>query len=195
MVKEMITSEYPATEVQILGLLQYDVRPCRGCGKCFHVGRCPDDEGFNEIYAAMEAADGIVIVTPHYAMAPAKLVILLEKIQEKGYLLWLGKQPDRFALPHKPVAIVGHGGSTSDFEQLYRRNLLDSIGHALGVMGLTIVGAGEDWNNGVIFGLKATEQTDDPLQQAMIHEWDEVKQIVTPLIQNLMKIVLESTKS
>lgn len=187
MVKEMILAEVPQAEVQIMPLLDYDLKPCEMCGGCYHANKCVMDDDFNEIYTAFESTDGIIIVTPHYALAPAKLVMLLEKIQERGYFAWITKEPERFTLAGKPLAVIGHGGSSQNFENLYRRNLLDGVGGAFEATGFRIIGAGEEWKNGVIFGIQKFTSSNDPLQPHMVHDWAEVQTIIAPLVANMVK--------
>ncbi|MBE0595728.1 MAG: flavodoxin family protein [Desulfuromonadales bacterium] len=42
------------------------VQPCRGCDACHRLGDCPQEDGFAEIIAAIEAADGVILASPNY---------------------------------------------------------------------------------------------------------------------------------
>ncbi|MEW6724081.1 MAG: NAD(P)H-dependent oxidoreductase [Bacillota bacterium] len=59
------------------------LRPCQACGHCGRItGRCAISvDDLAEITARLARADGIIIVSPHYAPIPAKLSALLERLE------------------------------------------------------------------------------------------------------------------
>ncbi len=88
LVRDLLQSEHPDAEVDIVPLIDYEMMPCHMCGKCLEKQRCARDEAFNQVFEKMIAADGIFLVVPHYAPLPSKLMILFEKMEEIGYLNW-----------------------------------------------------------------------------------------------------------
>lgn len=185
--KERILLTEPAAEVRLLSLLDYDLKPCEMCGDCFESGQCPHDHAFNQIYDEICWADGIVTVIPHYALAPAKLVILLEKLQERVFYHIITDTIAQIPFLHRKVALIGHGGAESDFEVRYRRNLLDPIHDAFAGIGMKAVDAGEASPHGVVFGVKGSRKEEGTVLPAMIHDWEEIRQQIAPLLENLLK--------
>lgn len=56
--------------------------PCRGCNACSQTGECVVRDGMDDVYAALDAADAIVISTPvYFATVPAVLKIIYDRCQ------------------------------------------------------------------------------------------------------------------
>lgn len=73
---------------EMIDLRDYSLHPCIGCGKCFDHKRCCIDNDFNKIYDKIVKSDAVFFVSPHYAPIPAKLCMLLEKMEEITFLHW-----------------------------------------------------------------------------------------------------------
>ncbi|MCL2775804.1 MAG: NAD(P)H-dependent oxidoreductase, partial [Oscillospiraceae bacterium] len=65
---------------EIIEMQNYSLNPCTACSKCKNSKRCAIDSGFNQIYEKIIACDVLFIIAPHYALTPAKLCMLLEKM-------------------------------------------------------------------------------------------------------------------
>ena len=52
-------------ELEIV-LLDGLILPCKGCDTCHRDGHCPQDDGFEAIRKAIEAADGVLLLSPNY---------------------------------------------------------------------------------------------------------------------------------
>ncbi len=64
-----------------------NVSPCMDCRHCWKVNKCAIQDGMQEIYEKVEAADTIVIATPMYFHSiPGPLKIILDRLQ----LYWSG---------------------------------------------------------------------------------------------------------
>jgi multimeric flavodoxin WrbA len=98
-------------EVETVRFTDYDFKPCIMCGGCAREGKCLYDEAFNILFSKMAAADGIILVCPHYATIPSKLMMVLEKLEEMTFISYCLKK-ESYALSGKPVAVIGHGGMT-----------------------------------------------------------------------------------
>ncbi len=111
MIGEILKEEKPdlQAEVEIIPLLDYEMKSCRMCGKCFETGRCARDNAFNQVMDAMARADALFLVCPHYAPFPSKVMILLEKLEEIVFLKSCADPDFRFAWYQKPMGIIAHG--------------------------------------------------------------------------------------
>ena len=95
---------------KILDLRNYSLSPCIGCGECYDSKRCCRDIAFNEIYSMIAESDFVFFVSPHYAPIPAKLSMLLEKMEEITFLHWWKDNTYKSEMYHLPAGIISHGG-------------------------------------------------------------------------------------
>lgn len=171
-------------DIRTIKLIDYDLMPCNMCEQCIPSNQCSKDDGFNEIFESMIAADAIFIVCPHYAPIPSKLMILLEKLQEIYYLNYCNNSDYKFPLIKKHAAIVAHGGMIENFEDIYKENLLNPLRRAFGGIGLQIAKVGDDF--GVVFGAKDFIKRDDAIPPDISHDWDNIKSIIKPLVDEVL---------
>ena len=151
-IKETIDTEHgPEATAEIIELSNYELKPCIGCGKCYEVGTCGQDDNFNLIFAKLVKADALFIVSAHYAPIPSKLAMLLEKIEQLAFLRRF--HDDHVSPLHgKPAGIIAHGGGTNKVMRSYKAMVLDTIANALSwPVGMNIVGISKKWPNGVVF--------------------------------------------
>jgi multimeric flavodoxin WrbA len=182
-------------EVDILRLMDYELNPCRMCGKCFESLHCPYDPAFNEIFERLRAADAAFIVSPHYTPIPSKLVMLFEKLEEMVYLRTGVDPAYRFVLYGKPVGIIAHGGQHDDDGRAlayYKSALLDPIATALSAAQMKVIGAGEDWPYGVAFGVQEIRLPRGSIFLDILHDWDMVLERISPLVRNVALAALAS---
>lgn len=65
-------------ETTLISLADMDISPCDACGGCEETGICTVNDDMQQIYRAMDEADGIILGTPVYFVnvsAQAKAVI------------------------------------------------------------------------------------------------------------------------
>lgn len=172
-------------EVEIIPLVDFNLKPCIMCGECEKNQSCVYDKDFNSIFSRLAQADGVVVVCPHYAPIPSKLMIILEKLQEFTFLSYCSKTFDSFPLKGKRTAIIGHGGMNEGFEKIYRVNLLDNLSGALGGCGMRVVGLDDEWKNGVVFGIEDMKFREGETLPYMVHNWDKVEDRIMPLIYKI----------
>jgi multimeric flavodoxin WrbA len=170
-------------DVTILRLLDYDLVPCRMCGKCLSAGMCVRDEGFNSVYQAMVDSDGLFIVCPHYALIPAKLTILFEKLQEMYYLNYCQDAGYRSPLFQKPLGIIAHGGQTKEALPYYRSALLQPLAAIAASVQLKVI-QGEEGQPGAVFGITGLSLQPGSIFVEIQHDWDEVRGLIAPLVNN-----------
>ncbi len=187
LVGEMLMEEpLPGLEVEILPLIDYEMVPCRMCGRCLETGKCARDEAFNQVFTKMQAAQAIFLAVPHYAPIPSKVMILLEKMEEIAFLKWCQDETYHFPLAGKPVGVIAHGGqSAPQALPYYKTALLDPLAGALASVGMRPVGAGEEWPNGVTFGIQSLARRPDSVFVAIDHDWEAVRQRIRPLVKNM----------
>jgi multimeric flavodoxin WrbA len=177
-------------EVEIAALIDYEMKPCRMCGECFERGRCVRDEAFNALFARMKAADALFVVCPHYAPIPSKMMMLLEKLEEMVFLRACAEPGYHFALYHKPIGIVAHGGQTAEALPYYKQALLDPLANAFASVQMDIVGAGDgiggQWPNGVTFGITRISKPANSIFVSIEHDWEDVRARLAPLVANVM---------
>jgi multimeric flavodoxin WrbA len=190
LVGELLAEEnLPDLEVDILSLIDFDLIPCRMCGGCVKAGSCIHDEAFNAVYDRLKAADALFLVVPHYAPIPSKVMILLEKLEEMAYLGWVQDPTYPLPLSGKPVGVIGHGGQGSEALRYYKTALLDPVSGALASVGMKVVSAGEDWPNGVTFGIKSLRKREGSVFVEIEHNWEEVRGKIAPLVRNMAEVL------
>lgn len=63
-----------------VGLAAMNLQMCRGCLACFRTGRCVHNDGLNELFAEIEASDGIVLGSPvYYGSVTAQMKSFLDR--------------------------------------------------------------------------------------------------------------------
>ena len=66
-IRELAQAECDA-QVDVLPLIDYELTPCRMCGKCLAAGNCIRDNAFNQIYARL--AEGMQFLWSVHTMRP-----------------------------------------------------------------------------------------------------------------------------
>lgn len=65
LLREALTcAESEGAEVEYLSVISKDIKPCEGCLSCTKTGKCQINDGMQEIYPKLIAADGIILGTP-----------------------------------------------------------------------------------------------------------------------------------
>jgi multimeric flavodoxin WrbA len=119
LVGELFRALRPDAQIEVVPLLDYEMRSCIMCGGCVTTQRCVHDEAFNRVLEKMAAADAIFLVVPHYAPIPSKVMIMTEKMEEMCFLGWTADEKHyRAPLAEKPLGIIGHGGQNTTPEVL-----------------------------------------------------------------------------
>jgi len=108
-------------EVQTFSLAEKVVHPCRACDCCHRTGRCSLDDDFEELRAAIHAADGLVLASPNYIFSvPAQMKALLDRCSGPLHIqAFEGKYG---------AAVVTSGGSGSDEVETYLLRFLQALG-------------------------------------------------------------------
>lgn len=196
LIKEMIMENNKnRITIDIIKLVDYELKPCIGCGKCFKKNRCTNDEGFNDIYSKIVKSDGLFIVSAHYAPIPSKLSMLLEKMEQLAFLLRFHKEEDKSPLYKKPVGIIGHGGGTEEIIKSYKSVVLNTIANALSYpIEMDIVGVNEEYTKGIVVPVKEVIKDKDHIFPIQKYDWEDIKIRIEPLINNVVDKMINGGK-
>ncbi len=179
--KSLLEAQAPGVyDVEVLPLIDYDLKPCCMCGACFGSGKCALDEDFNRIYQKLSTADGLLLVCPHYAPIPSKAIILFEKLEEIFYLNYCTDETYRPPYAGKPVGIVAHGGQTNEALPLYQQALVKPLADVVEALGMKVVNVNEE--KGVAFGITKLFKPDDSIFVTIEHDWEAIKTQLQPLV-------------
>ena len=87
------------------------VHVCLGCNACSKDGRCIQRDGMDEVFAALDSADAIVVASPvFFATVPAVLKTLLDRCQPYWVRRYILKEPRPAAKRPGAILLVGGGG-------------------------------------------------------------------------------------
>jgi len=188
--------ECPGASVEVVPLIDYDMKPCRMCGECVEKMLCTRDAAFNRVFKKMQSAQGLLVVVPHYAPLPSKLMILLEKMQEIAYLGWCADEKNfRFPLAGVPLAVIGHGGQTgAEALEYYQRALVEPVARAFAGCGLSVVSGGDGMPYGVSFGIQSLTKRPDSIFVDIQHDWAGIRGRIMPLVKNLAAAAAASSE-
>lgn len=187
LVKEIIAESDPQVITEVLPLVDYELKPCIGCGQCYGKGRCIDDATFNEIYARLSAADALFVVSAHYAPIPAKLAMLLEKMEQLAFLPRFNNEENMSPLYQRPVGIIAHGGGTEEIIKGYTGVVINTIVNALSwPIEMRIIGAGEEWPRGIAVPVKTVRKDSNSVFPVQEYDWPDIKERIRPLVSNVI---------
>ena len=174
---------------EIIDLRSYALSPCTGCGCCFSTRRCHMDAGFNEIYEKLTLSDCIFFISPHYAPIPAKVSMLLEKMEQITFLHWWKDNSYRSELYHLPAGIISHGGGAQWALKSYKAMVNDTIANALETIQCRVIPFDSEWNTGISLPISKIEETDSifPVQR---YDWDSIRQKLEEYIEIVLREAL-----
>lgn len=175
---------------EIVDLRDYLLHPCIGCGKCFKNKRCCNDIDFNIIYEKVIAADALFFVSPHYAPIPAKLSIILEKMEEITFLHWWKDETYKSEVYGLPVGIISHGGASDWALKSYKAMVNDTIANALDTIQCKTIPYNSEWNTGISLPVQKVLEEDSifPIQK---YDWS----FLTQKLRDYVELVLKEVSS
>jgi multimeric flavodoxin WrbA len=179
-------------QVEIIKLVDAELKPCTGCGQCYEADKCAAKDDFNTIYAKIAESDAVFIVSPHYAPIPANLSIVLEKMEQPVFLHWFRDNSYRPKVYRKPVGIIAHGGGSEEWMlRSYKELVLDTIANALQTIMMDIVGLDEKWPNGVVFPVKEVRRDKGGIFPVQTYDWADIENRLMPLVE---KVVMKAER-
>jgi hypothetical protein len=145
---------YQILDIQVIDLREYRFGFCIMCEKCIANQKCIQDDDFNDFISKWNENKEIIIVVPHYALIPSKLICCFEKIQEMYYLNYcLGKENNI----KKRVMIIAHGGMTENYIDVYNNNIIKPLSDIVESIGCSVVN--NRINEPLCFGVKKYLET------------------------------------
>ena len=70
-------------EVDVVNLIDLDIRFRNACSACFQEGRCVEDDDFPELYMRIKAADGLVLGSPVYIdQVTGQMKLLIDRMAD-----------------------------------------------------------------------------------------------------------------
>ena len=147
------------------------------------------DAGFNEIYEKLTLSDCIFFISPHYAPIPAKVSMLLEKMEQITFLHWWKDNSYRSELYHLPAGIISHGGGAQWALKSYKAMVNDTIANALETIQCRVIPFDSEWNTGISLPISKIEETDSifPVQR---YDWDSIRQKLEEYIEIVLREAL-----
>jgi len=151
---------------EIIELKNLNLIPCMDCMGCLDSRRCAKDGIFNQLYEKIIACDILFIVSPHYAPVPAKLCMLLEKMEEITFYRWEKDTTYQSEVYGKKTAVISHGGGSGNevaedggiSQKDYKRVVNDPIANALNTIQLKLIPYDDEWNTGIVVKPETAEQ-------------------------------------
>jgi hypothetical protein len=146
-------------EGEIIELKNHVLNPCRDCMKCLDSRRCATDDTFNQLYEKIIACDILFIVSPHYAPIPAKLCILLEKMEEITFYRWERDTSYQSEVYGIKTALIAHGGGSDNevpqgehgiSQKDYKKVVNDPIANALRTIQFDLIPFSDEWDTGIV---------------------------------------------
>lgn len=171
----------------IIDLREYPVSPCIGCGKCYDTHRCAGDDAFNRIYETVMRSDAVFIVSPHYAPIPAKLCMVLEKMEQITFLHWGKDGTYKSEVYGIPTGIISHGGGAEWALPEYRRMVNDTIANALVTIQLKPVPFSEEWKTGISLPVRHVENVNDSVLPVQEYDWNDLDRRIADYVAVVMK--------
>jgi len=169
-------------QAEIIDLRMCILSPCTGCGKCYTKHRCHCDKEFNAIYDKIINSNAVFIVSPHYAPIPAKLCMLLEKMEQITFLHWGNNNSYQSEVYNLPTGIISHGGGADWALQEYKRMVNDTIGNALATIQMKLIPYSKDWNTGISLPVKNAEFIVGDIFPKQEYYWDEINKKIAEYV-------------
>ncbi|MDE6846396.1 MAG: NAD(P)H-dependent oxidoreductase [Lachnospiraceae bacterium] len=175
-------------ECEMIDLRNYSLHPCIGCGKCFDSKRCCSDTDFNKIYDKIVKVNAVFFISPHYAPIPAKLCMLLEKMEEITFLHWWKDNTYQSEVYGLPVGIISHGGGSDWALKSYKAMVNDTIANALDTIQCKVIPYNAVWNTGISLSVQNVIEKDDifPVQE---YDWSTISQKIEEYVENVIKAI------
>jgi hypothetical protein len=168
---------------EVLALVELELKPCIGCGHCYHTSLCAHDDVFNDAFSTICNNDALFIVSPHYAPIPAKLCMLLEKIEQMAFLPRFHDDKKHSPLWKKPIGIVAHGGGTEEHNDLYRVPVIEAIANALSwPVEANVVLDPKLSLPGATFQVSKVECAPDVVFPIQTYDWNDIRDRITPIV-------------
>jgi len=149
---------------EIIELQNHSLNPCTACSKCKNSKRCATGDSFNQVYEKIIACDVLFIVSPHYAPIPAKLSMLMEKMDQVVSIRSSKDKSYRSESYGITTAIISHGATAVSLDAQKKKSKILNDPIAVGLHGsqLMLMPFDDEWKTGICvqpFNTIPTEET------------------------------------
>ncbi|CQR70838.1 Iron-sulfur flavoprotein [Sporomusa ovata DSM 2662] len=97
-------------EVEKVWLNQCKLTPCQACDSCFKTGRCRLQDDMEPVYAAIVAADAVILAAPiYFSGMSAQTKVMIDRCQPFWSAKYIMKS-DAFAGKKRPGLFIATGG-------------------------------------------------------------------------------------
>jgi hypothetical protein len=187
-IMDHVTDDY---EKEILELRNINLLPCNGCGTCYQKKRCNNDLIFNKIYEKIISCNVIFIISPHYAPIPAKLCMLLEKMEQISFLHW-GKDNNYKSEVNGIIAgIISHGGGSDWALESYRAMVNDTIANAFDTIQIKTIPFSEKWKTGISIPVKTVKYYKYNVFPCQEYDWETINKNVKEYVDIVFNYLLK----
>ena len=121
-----------------------------------------------------------------YAPIPAKLSMMLEKMEEITFLHWWKDNTYQSEVYPLPVGIISHGGGSDWALKSYKAMVNDTIANALDTIQCKVIPYNSEWNTGISFPVQRVLEKDDifPIQE---YDWYSIMRKLTEYTEMVLK--------
>ncbi|MDE7286035.1 MAG: NAD(P)H-dependent oxidoreductase [Lachnospiraceae bacterium] len=192
LIKEVLSKKNISCEM--IDLREFALVPCNGCEGCCKNRRCSQDAEFNRIYEKVAGADYLFFTSPRGAPIPAKLSMLLEKL-EKMSSLHKRKEPAGLSKSSDILAgIISYGDVECEVPKDHTSAVLqekllcnkamvnDIIADALNRMNFRTVPYNSKWNTGIALPIGDDFEGKEQIYDQKLLE-QEIRQYVEVIVQ------------
>jgi multimeric flavodoxin WrbA len=95
-----MSAEAEGAEVELLKLTDYEIGACRGCGLClFRDNVCQVKDGTSEVFAKINACDGLILGAPCYFL---ELTAIVKQLIDRCWIMGHNK----IGKPQRPASVI-----------------------------------------------------------------------------------------
>ncbi len=169
---------------EILDLRHFELAACTGCDGCGKGVGCIPDADFNRIYEKLEGVKYLFFIAPYCAPIPAKLSMLLEKLEKMNALPCEGEAAQDAGQSSVLAGIVSYGAG--DGGKYQNKIVNDIIAEALERMQMKTIPYNSKWDTGISLPVD---------HEGKIKEPGYDREMLGNEIEQYVKVVLQTAKS
>lgn len=166
---------------ELIDIRDYQLMPCDMCEGCGSTGACAKDEDFNMLLGKITEADEMIVICPHYAPIPSKLIIMFEKLEEMSYLQYCAGKEGTSPTNGKKAGIIAHGGMVQGYEQLYQENMLTPLINVMECIGMKV--ANRLGEQPICFGVKGFARSNSKITHDIIHDMENIEHTIDKFLE------------
>lgn len=175
---------------EILNLRGYALSPCAGCEGCREGEECGKDKEFNRAYEKLSSADYLFFISPQSIPLPAKLCMLLEKLEQLASAQTYCDYNGQSELHGKLAGIISYGKGDKWTSEDCKVMVNDTVSAVLASLGLKVVPYNSQWNTGISLTVRNIPTGNETLL-VKEHDWKMMEETV----KRYVEVVVQTSKS